>query len=139
MELATNMEDQTLASAVVASDTRFVQNFQYIEIPLYLRYSVIDARFDVELMGGVSSSVLVGNDTYLESDAGKSLVGKTQDMQDVSYSGTFGLGLKYGLSSRIYLNLEPRVKYYLNSLNTNSSVTYKPYTIGVYTGVSYQF
>ena len=139
MELATNIEDRTLATAVVGSDARFVQNFQYIEIPLYLRYSVIDARFDVELMGGVSSNVLIGNDTYLESNAGKSLVGKTQDMQDISYSGTLGLGLKYGVSRRIYLNLEPRVKYYLNSLNTNSSVTYKPYTIGVYTGISYQF
>lgn len=139
MELATNMEDKTLASAVVGSDARFVQNFQYLEIPLYLRYSLIDARFDVELMGGVSSNVLIGNDTYLENSTGKSLVGKTQGMQDISYSGTFGLGLKYGVSNRIFLNLEPRVKYYLNSLNTNSSVTYKPYTIGVYTGISYQF
>lgn len=139
MELATNMEDKSMASAVVASDSRFIQNFQYLEIPLYLRYSVLDARFDVQLLGGVSSNVLVGNDTYMESNTGKTLVGKTQDMQDISYSGTVGLGLKYGISNRIFLNLEPRVKYYLNSLNTNSSVTYKPYTIGVYTGISYQF
>ena len=137
--LGTNLEDKSLASTVVVSDARFIQNFQYLEIPLYLRYSVIDARFDVELMGGLSSNVLVGNDTYMESSAGKSKVGKTQDMQDINYSGTFGVGLKYGVSRRIFLNVEPRVKYYLQSLNTNSAVTYKPYTIGVYTGVSYQF
>lgn len=134
-----NLEDKTMASAVVVSYARFIQNFQYIEIPLYLRYSVIDTRFDVELMGGLSSNVLIGNETYMESSAGKSLVGKTQDMQGMNYSGTFGLGMKYGLSKRLFLNVEPRIKYYLNSLNNNSAVTYKPYTIGIYTGISYQF
>ncbi|HEY3371133.1 MAG TPA: outer membrane beta-barrel protein [Prolixibacteraceae bacterium] len=137
--LGTNLEDKSLASAVVVSDARFIQNFQYLEIPLYLRYTVLDARFDVELIGGLSSNVLIGNDTYMESSSGRSLVGKTQDMQGLNYSGTFGLGLKYGLSRRLFLNVEPRVKYFLNSLNTNAAVTYKPYTIGVYTGISYQF
>jgi len=35
--------------------------------------------------------------------------------------------------------VEPRVKYFLNSLNSNSSVRYKPYIFGIYTGVSYEF
>ncbi len=138
--LGTNLEDKTLASsAVVVSDARFVQNFEYIEIPLYLRYTIIDSRFDMEMMGGFSSNLLVGNKTFMESSSGKNLVGKTQDMQMLNYSGTLGVGLKYGLSKRIFLNVEPRVKYYLNSLNSNSAVTYKPYTIGVFTGLSYEF
>jgi HAMP domain-containing protein len=138
--LGTNLEDKTLASnAVVVSDARFIQNFEYIEIPLYLRYTLIDSKFDVEMVGGFSSNLLVGNQTFMESSAGKSEIGTTKDMESMSYSGTLGVGLKYGLSKRIYLNVEPRVKYYLNSLNSNSSVTYKPYTIGVFTGLSYEF
>jgi len=138
--LGTNLEDKALvSSAVVVSDTRFIQNFEYIEIPLYLRYTLIDSRFDVDMLGGISSNMLVGNQTFMESNAGKSLIGRTRDMEAMNYSGTLGIGLKYGLSKRIYLNVEPRVKYYLNSLNSNSSVTYKPYTIGVFTGLSYEF
>jgi len=137
--LGTNIEDKTLVSAVVVSDVRFVQNFEYIEIPLYLRYTILDSRFDVEMLGGFSSNLLVGNQTFMESNSGKSLVGKTKDMETVNYSGTLGLGFKYGLSNRIFLNVEPRIKYFLNSLSNNSSVNYKPYTIGVYTGISYQF
>lgn len=138
--LGTNLEDKTMASsAVVVSDTRFIQNFEYLEIPLYLRYTLIDSRFDVEMLGGFSSNMLVGNQTFMESNTGKSLIGSTKDMEAMNYSGTLGIGLKYGLSKRIYLNVEPRVKYYLNSLNSNSSVTYKPYTIGVFTGLSYEF
>jgi len=34
MELGTNLEDKTMASTVVLSDARFIQNFQYLEIPL---------------------------------------------------------------------------------------------------------
>jgi len=137
--LGANLEDKSLASAAVVSDAHFVQSFEYIEIPLYLRYTILDSRFDVEMVGGFSSNVLIGNNTYMESSNGKSLVGSTKDMESLNYSGTLGLGFKYGLSKRIYLNVEPRIKYYLNSLNSNSSVTYKPYTIGVFTGLSYEF
>jgi len=137
--LEANLDNKSVAGAIVASDATFVQNFEYLEIPLYLRYTLIDSRFDVEMLGGFSSNLLVGNQTFMESNTGKSLVGKTQDMQTMNYSGTLGVGLKYGLSKRLYLNVEPRVKYYLNSLNSNSSVSYKPYTIGVFTGLSYEF
>lgn len=137
--LGTNIEDKTMTSTVIVSSAEFTQNFDYIEVPLYLRYTLIDARFDVEMLGGFSSNVLVGNQTYMENGSGKTLVGQTNEMKTINYSGTLGIGLKYGLSKHIFLNVEPRVKYYLNSLNSNASVTYKPYTIGVYTGVSYQF
>jgi hypothetical protein len=137
--VGTNLEDKTMNSAVVVSNTRFIQDFEYIEIPLYLRYTLIDSRFDVVMLGGLSSNLLVGNQTFVEEGSGKTLVGKTQDMEVMNYSGTLGLGFKYGLSKRISLNVEPRVKYFLNSLNSNSSVTYKPYTIGVFTGLSYEF
>jgi hypothetical protein len=87
----------------------------------------------------LSSNVLVGNQAYLENSSGKIEIGKTQDMAPLNYSGTVGIGFKYGLSKSIFLNLEPRFKYYLNSLNSNDAVTYKPYTINIFTGLSYQF
>lgn len=139
-EISASLDEKVVAQSVILSQASFVQNFEYIEIPLYMRYTLLDSRFDVEMLGGFSSNVLVGNSTYMENSSGqKSLVGSTQDMETFNYSGTLGLGFKYGLTKRIFLNIEPRIKYYLNSLNSNSAVTYKPYTIGVFTGVSYQF
>jgi hypothetical protein len=139
IEIGASLEDKSLSSAVVVSDARFVQNFEYIEIPLYLRYTVLDKRINIEMMGGFSSNLLVGNQTFMDNGNGNNLIGKTRDMQAVNYSGALGVGFKYGLSKQIYLNIEPRVKYYLNSLNNNASVSYKPYTIGIFTGLSYQF
>lgn len=139
MVLGSSMDDKALSSTVLVSDARFIQNFQYLEIPLYLRYALFDSRFDIEMLGGFSTNVLIGNDAYLQNGSAKSLVGSTQDMRTFNYSGTLGIGFKYGLSKHFYLNVEPRVKYFLNSLNTNSSVKYKPYIFGIYTGVSYEF
>jgi hypothetical protein len=139
IEIGTNIEDKALAPAVIVSDARFIQNFEYIEIPVYLRYLLVDSRFDIEVLGGVSSNVLVGNQTFMETGSTNNMVGRTKDMQSVNYSGTVGLGLKYNLTKNLFLNVEPRIKYYLNSLNNSESVTYKPYTIGVFSGLSYQF
>ena len=139
MVLGTSLEDKTLASSVIVSQTNFIQNFDYIEIPVYLRYTLIDSRFDLIMLGGLSSNLLVGNQIFVEDASGKSLVGKTKDMEALNYSGTLGLGFRYGLSKHISLNIEPRIKYFLNSLNSNSSVSYKPYTIGIFTGLSYEF
>ncbi len=137
--LGNNIESKTMTSVIFTTDAQFTQNFEYLEIPLYLRYTLLDTRFGVELMGGLSSNLLISNQTYMESSSGKVLIGTTKNMEPMNYSSTLGLGLKYELTKRFFLNLEPRVKYYLNSLNGNSDVTYKPYTIGVYTGLSYQF
>jgi len=139
VDLATNIEEKALSSTVMVSEVNVSQNFEYLEIPVYLRYTIIDRKFGVEMIGGVSSNVLVSNQVYLEGTSGNNLIGETEDMESVSYSGSFGLGFKYGLSKHFYLNVEPRIKYYLNSLSNNSSVSYKPYTVGVYTGLSYQF
>jgi len=140
MVLGTSLDDKNyLSSAVVVSQNTFIQDFDYLEVPVYLRYSLIDSRFGISMMGGLSSNILVGNRLYLDSSLGKSLVGRTKDLETFNYAGTLGLGLKYDLTNRLSLNVEPRLKYFLNSLSSNSSVTYKPYTFGVFTGLSYDF
>jgi hypothetical protein len=140
MVLGASLDDKNyLASAVVVSQNTFIQDFDYLEIPLYLRYNVVDSRFGISMLGGVSSNILVGNKLYVDGSLGRSLVGKTKDLETLNYSGTFGLAFRYGLTNKLSLNVEPRFKYFLSSLSSNSAVTYKPYTFGVFTGLTYEF
>ena len=140
MVLGASLDDKNyLASAVVVSQNTFIQDFDYLEIPLYLRYNLIESRFGISMLGGVSSNILVGNKLYVDGDLGRSLVGKTKDLETFNYSGTFGLAFKYGLTNKLSLSVEPRFKYFLNSLSSNANVTYKPYTFGVFTGLTYEF
>ncbi|HBL75198.1 MAG: hypothetical protein A2W90_05975 [Bacteroidetes bacterium GWF2_42_66] len=131
--------DRELMSSSILSDASFNQNFEYVEIPLFVKYQLVDSKVGVQVLSGLSTNILVGNNVYLQDQSGKSRVGKTDGMVDLNYSGVFGLGLNYSLTSNLYLNIEPRFKYYFNSLNEDSDVSYKPYSFGVYTGISYSF
>lgn len=127
------------SSELLLTSDDFEQRFEYIEIPLLVRYQVIDKAWNMHLLGGMSTNVLVDNDVYLENGNGSSHIGKTKDMNTFNYAASFGFGMGYHLTDKIQLHLEPRLKYYLQSLSNNPDVNFKPYTIGIYTGVSYRF
>jgi hypothetical protein len=126
-------------SNLMVPNGQFSQVFQFMEIPLYVRYRIVDSKFGVELITGLNAGIVVGNDAYIDNQYGKQNIGETQDISPVNLSGTVGVGLNYALGKHFAVAIEPRFNYYLNSINTNSSVEFRPYRLGFYTGVSYEF
>lgn len=117
----------------------FSQVFQFMEIPLFVRYRLVDSQFGVELITGLNAGIVVGNNAYIDNQYGLQNIGETQDISTFNVSGTVGVGLNYALNKHFSLAIEPRFNYYLNSINTSSLVDFRPYRIGFYTGVSYEF
>ncbi|MDK2979483.1 MAG: hypothetical protein PWP52_2197, partial [Bacteroidales bacterium] len=115
------------------------QSFEYIEVPLIIRYKIIDKIIDINLIGGVGANFLVGNNVYLMYENSKDVIGKTNGVNDINYSGSLGFGLEYPILNSVNILIEPSIKYYLNPINANSAVESHPYSIGIYTGVSYSF
>lgn len=115
------------------------QSFEYIEVPLIIRYKIIDKIIDINLIGGLGANFLVGNNVYLMYENSKDVIGKTNGVNDINYSGSLGFGLEYPILNSVNILIEPSIKYYLNPINANSSVESHPYSIGIYTGVSYSF
>ena len=139
-ELAVNSSvGGDLHSATLISSGDFSQEFDFIEIPIYLRYRLVDKKFGVDVMGGLNAGIVVGNQVYINNQFGKQNIGSTEDISTLNFSGTLGIGLNYGLGKHISLSLEPRLSYYLNSINTNPDVVYRPYRFGLFTGVYYAF
>jgi hypothetical protein len=122
-----------------ANEGEVIQNFEYLEIPVILKYRVIDRRMGFNILGGMSTNLLVGSDAYLMNEGNKEKIGSTADLRNVNYSSTVGMGMDYALSSRFNLNLEPYFKYYLNSINQSSAIRSRPYSFGVFTGISFLF
>ena len=120
------------------SDAQIDQTFGYIEIPLELEYALINKRFGLNLIGGFSTLFLSDNAIYTESDSGRTFLGEATNLNNTSYSGNFGLGLRYGVSKKLDLNVEPLMKYQMNSFNKTAG-EFKPFFIGVYTGLSIKF
>ncbi|GAA3631256.1 hypothetical protein [Flavivirga jejuensis] len=115
------------------------QDMGYIEIPLEFQYALSDKKLGINFIGGFSSFFLNNNKIFSEANSGeKTLIGKANNINKVSYSANLGLGLNYQISKKIDLNLEPMFKYQINTFN-NTSGDFKPFFIGVYTGFAIKF
>jgi hypothetical protein len=135
-ELATQYARANITNT---AEGEILQQFQYLELPLILRYRVIDRRLGFHFLGGLSSNFLVGNSAYYQDGENKEEIGTTANLKPVNYSSVVGLGMDYSISKRFHVNLEPTFRYYLNSINTGSMIKSHPYTIGFYTGLMYTF
>ncbi len=119
-------------------DGKMVQQLGYIEVPLELNYVLMDKKFGVDLIGGVSSLFLVDNAVLLESNDLVTEMGEANNINSLNFSANVGMGLNYKFSPKIRFNVEPVFKYQLNTFS-NVSGDFRPYSIGVYSGFSFRF
>lgn len=116
-----------------------LQSFSYLELPVVLRYKFVDRTIDLNLVGGISYNMLLGNNVYANLDGGKYAIGKTEGMSPIAISSSLGMGMEYSLSNSFSLNLEPTFRYYLNPFNQLAGSTMHPYSFGIFSGVTYKF
>ncbi|WP_041632707.1 outer membrane beta-barrel protein [Maribacter sp. HTCC2170] len=114
------------------------QQFGYLEIPLELNYSLVDSKFGVNLIGGVSSLFLIDNSVTLTSGELVTKMGEANNVNDVNFSTNVGFGLNYKFSPKVQMNIEPVFKYQLNTFSGTSG-DFRPFTIGVYSGLNFKF
>ena len=119
-------------------DARLIQNINYYEVPVELKYAVLDNRLGVNVIGGLSTLFLGNNEISVKADNFNSTLGEANNLSTVSFSTNVGLGLDYKLSKKFTFNIEPMFKYQLNPY-TDSSVNFKPYYLGIYSGLSFKF
>jgi hypothetical protein len=115
------------------------QSFSYLELPVTLRYKVIDKTIGINLIGGMSYNLLVHNSVYTTVNGSKYPIGDTKGLNALSLSSTLGMGMEYNFSSKLSLNLEPMFRYYLNPFNQSSGSITHPYSFGIFSGVSFKF
>ena len=131
-------DDKEVLNATAALDGKMVQQLGYIEVPVEINYALVDKKFGVDLIGGVSSLFLVDNSVLLESQDLVTEVGEANNANSVNFSANVGMGLNYEFSPKVQLNIEPVFKYQLNTFSNTAGV-FQPFSIGVYSGVSFKF
>ena len=115
------------------------QQMGYIEVPLELSYGLLKSRFGIEIIGGMSTLFLDENRVSVISDQGyMSDVGEASNLNNVSFTTNVGVGFKYRLLPQMEVNFEPTFKYQVNTFSQNPG-NFKPYFIGLYSGVSFKF
>ncbi len=114
------------------------QQFGFIEVPLELSYKLLDNRFAVELIGGMSTLFLNENEVSVISNGMSTVLGEADNLNDVHFSTNLGIGFKYEIFKSFEASLEPMLKYQLGTFSKNDG-NFRPYILGLYTGLSFKF
>ncbi|TVZ56322.1 outer membrane protein with beta-barrel domain [Lutibacter sp. Hel_I_33_5] len=115
------------------------QNYGYIEIPVEVKYNLTAAskKLNTQIVAGFSSLFLNKDELILDIE-NSSNAGKSGKLNNLNFSGNLGVEFNYKIDKKWSLNLNPMIKAQLNTFNTDSN-GFKPYFVGVYSGIKFQF
>lgn len=125
--------------------TRFENDYRYLNLPVLAGYrTTISNNLTLSVKGGpIISFMLEDNRKIMFNQANTDIVGmNTPDkMVETNWQALISAGVEYHISKGMHLAIEPRFKYYFNPVyNTNKAInTKKPYSMGVRTGLVFDF
>jgi len=120
-------------------DGAMLQKTGYVEVPVEMSYALINKNFGIDIIGGVSTLFLNQNNVSVVSTQGLSTsVGQAQNLNNIHFSTNVGLGFKYRFFKAFEANFEPMFKYQVNTFSRDAG-NFKPYFIGLYSGISFSF
>jgi len=122
-----------------ADEISLRQYFDYFEVPIILKYKLIDRKMDLSFSGGMVTNFLFGNSVNLIEDGHSTRIGETTKINQVNYLGSVGLGIEYPIVTNFSLTLEPRFRYYLNAFDKVSVIDVHPFSFGFFAGINYRF
>lgn len=115
------------------------QSFSYIEIPFEVKYHVTSGeKLKTGIVAGFSSLFLVDNSIEIAMGGTPSVFGRANNLNSLNFSGNIGFDIDYAINKHWALNLNPMFKSQLNTFSNNAN-GFRPYFIGVYSGIRYQF
>ena len=112
------------------SNNAIEQEFASIDIPLMVRYKLVDYKLGIHLLGGFSGSILVGNNAYLNYEDTREKMGKTEDIRPFNVSANLGITFEYPILKNLHFIAEPGFRYYLQSFSQDNQIMFRPYQIG---------
>ncbi len=119
-------------------DSSIEQEMSFVEVPVELEYKISDKKVGLSVIGGFSAMILNDNSVYTNVNDQRTLLGEANNINDISYSANLGVGLGVKVSEKIDLNFEPSFRYQIKTFN-NASGDFKPYIIGVSSGLKFKF
>ena len=114
------------------------QVFGYVEIPIEIKYNVVQGKFDLNLVGGFSTLLLNRDEVFVETNNFTQSLGSSHNLRSINFSGNIGLDVDYSIHKNLYINISPMFKVQTNTFSKNSG-SLQPYYLGVYTGLNYKF
>jgi hypothetical protein len=134
---ALNLDTNSLTN-LLSGNGNVVQKYGYVEIPLEVNYTMSETKkISTHIIAGFSSLFLNKNEIRLNTNT-LSRTGEANNLNSINFSGNLGFALDFNFNKNWKMNINPMFKTQLNTFSKNAN-GFKPYFIGIYTGVKYQF
>ena len=137
-----NSKVATTAEAIQSKssvDGQLNQSFEYVEIPLEMKYNVFESKIGLNVVGGFSTFILTNNEvSFINPENVSTILGESNNINSLNFSGNLGFDIDYKVTKDWFLNVSPMVKYQFNTFS-NTSGSFQPFYFGVYSGVNYRF
>ena len=114
------------------------QTLGYVEIPMELKYNILQKKLGVNMVGGFSTYFLYRNQVSFTSFGKTTTLGEASNINSLNFSGNLGLDFDYNISKKLYINISPMFKYQFNTFS-RSSGGFQPYYLGIYSGLNFRF
>jgi hypothetical protein len=135
-EVLTESASSNLNKSNVNGDLN--QSFDYLEIPMEMKYNIYESKIGLNIVGGFSTFILTNNQVSMVLTDQIYSLGKANNLNAINFSGNLGFDLDYKISKDWYFNVSPMFKYQFNTFSENAG-NFKPYYFGVYSGINYRF
>ncbi len=112
-----------------------VQNLRYSEIPIEFDYTLFNEKVRVDAMGGLNPMLLGKNAIVLKNKSGMIEVGSSRYLKKFTIAPYVGLGLRYHLSEKLRVDLEPTLRYQIDTFEKEYRNLH-PFILSINTGLT---
>ena len=117
----------------IENNEQYSQEVNYLELPLEVKYKIIDKKINTSILFGFSYLIL--DDATIITN--QNTVSNKSYFEDSNISLNIGLGIQTKLYKRLYFNVEPIFKYHLKPHRDKSG--FSVFNVSILTGIEYKF
>lgn len=133
------IEDLGLTSFGTISEGTIEQDINYMEFPVELKYRLFMlGKFRTSLISGFSTLFLTDNSITTRTANFSREIGEANNLNKLNFSANLGLDVEFNINKKVRFNINPMFKSQLNTFSDNPT-NFRPYLIGVYSGLRYNF
>ncbi|MCW3106426.1 MAG: porin family protein [Segetibacter sp.] len=118
-------------------------SLQYLSLPVAIKYNITKGKFNFNVMAGTAVNYLIKGkvETSVENGTNNEpeVVDNLQGLKKVYFSGLADVGMDYLINTKIAITFAPTFRFAVNSINKDASVKSYPNSIGLATGLRFNF
>lgn len=116
---------------------------QYLSLPVAIKYTITKGKVSLSAMAGAAVNRLIKGKVETSVEDGTNnepeVADKLQGLKKVYFSGLTGFGINYQLYKKAAITFAPVYRFALNSINKDAAVKSYPNSIGLTTGIKFDF